>query len=640
MDSGQRPGGNVTRRDFVNGCAMGLAASSALSPADVLSQHSRNPAALPDDYYPPTRHGMRGSHDGSFEVAHAMREGATWQAVDDGERVYDLVVVGGGLSGLAAAYFFRRQHGPRAKILILENHDDFGGHAKRNEFWHDDQMYLVNGGTLNVEAPSQYSAVAAELLTELGIDRQEYFQKNAEMWSFYSDIGLRSGMFFDRDVFGRDQLVAGYSDMPKEEFAALAPLSNQARADLVRLYESDEDYLPAQSAEEKRHTLTHMSYASYLVDVVKCHPDVVKLFDPQGLLVTSIDAVPAIYCKEMGYPGFDGLHLPPIPEDQLVDEPGGQHGRENQARAQRGDPDMYFPDGNATLARLLVRSFIPDAVPGSSMNDVVTARLNYSLLDRAENDVRIRLNSTVTDVKNERDGRVRAQYVNDGRAYSIISKSAVLACWHSVIPHICSELAEPQRQALLYGVKAPLAYTSVLLSNWRPFLDAGVSRVTSPGSFHNSIGLPASLRMGDYETSRNPASPIVLRMSAYFYKQGLSRREQHRAGRNALLATSFATFEERIRDQLSRIFSATDFDDEKDILGIVVNRWPHGYTYSYNALHDPEEWAFTSTSERPAVIGRQPLGRITIANADAAASPHTDAAINEAYRAVSELGSV
>jgi spermidine dehydrogenase len=217
------------------------------------------------------------------------------------------------------------------------------------------------------------------------------------------------------------------------------------------------------------------------------------------------------------------------------------------------------------------------------------------------------------------------------------SKGTVLACWNSVIPYICDEIPQKQKEALSYGVKAPLVYTGVLVSNWQSFVDAGISRVTAPGGYHPSIGLQPMLEMGSYRTARSPDQPIVVRMSCYFTAPGLSRREQHRAGRAELLGTTFDTFEYHIRDQLARILGPTGFDDERDILGITANRWPHGYTYSYNPLFDPEEWAFTTTAKRPAVIGRQPIGRITIANSDAAASPHTDAAIGEAYRAVSEL---
>ncbi len=630
----------LSRRDFINGCALSVAAGSAISPLEALAQGALSPYALPADYYPPTLQGLRGSHDGSFEVAHDMRIGKQWDATDAGDHDYDLVVVGGGLSGLAAAYFYRKQHGPGARILIIENHDDFGGHAKRNEFWHDDRMYLVNGGTLNVEAPSQYSTVAGGLLWELGVDRTRYFEKNSGMWTNYADMGLQGSMFFDRETFGTDKLVVGWGDSPIRETIKNAPLSDDVKRDAIRLYETTENYLPELDKKATKEKLTHMSYRDYVVNVARCHPDVVKLFNTSlmGLFVTGMDAVPAIYCREMGYPGFDGLNLDEISPDQLAHEPGGQHGRENQDRANNGDPDMYFPDGNATIARLLVRSLIPGALPGSSMEDVITARVDYGMLDREENNVRIRLNSTAIDVGHTNNGQVQTSYVNDGKAAYVRSKGAVLACWNSVIPYICDEIPQAQKEALSYGVKAPLVYTGVLISNWQSFADAGISRVTAPGGYYPSIGLQPMLEMGSYRTARSPDDPIVVRMSCYYSAAGLSRRDQHRAGRNALLATTFDTFEHHIRDQLTRILGPTGFDNERDILGITVNRWPHGYAYSYNPLFDPEEWAYTTTADRPAVIGRQPIGHITIANADAAASPHTDAAINEAYRAVSELG--
>jgi spermidine dehydrogenase len=525
-------------------------------------------------------------------------------------------------------------------ILIIENHDDFGGHAKRNEFWHDGRMYLVNGGTLNVEAPSQYSTVAAGLLWELGVDRTRYFENNSGMWTNYADMGLQGSMFFDRETFGSDKLVVGWGESPISETIKYAPLSDEVKRDAVRLYESHENYFPDLDATATRERLTHMSYHDYVVKVARCHPDVVMLFNTslKGLFVTGMDAVPAVYCREMGYPGFEGLHLDEISKDQLAHEPGGQHGRENRDRAETGDADMYFPDGNATIARLLVRSLIPGSLPGSSMEDVITARVDYGMLDRDENKVRIRLNSTAINVRNTNGGKVETSYVNNGKAYKVRSGSSVLACWNPVIPYICDEIPDRQKEALSYGVKSPLVYTGVLVSNWNSFADAGISSVTSPGGYWPGIGLQPSLEMGSYRTARSPDEPIVVRMSCYFAAPGLSRRDQHRIGRNEMLATTFDTFEHRIRDQLTRILGPTGFDDERDILGITVNRWPHGYSYSYNPLFDPDAWAYTTTDDRPCVIGRQAIGRITIANADAAASPHTDAAINEAYRAVSELG--
>ncbi|MEQ8314903.1 MAG: NAD(P)/FAD-dependent oxidoreductase [Gammaproteobacteria bacterium] len=631
----------ITRRDFLNGCALSLAAGTALSPLESFAQGSPGAPALSPDYYPPTLQGLRGSHEGSFEFAHAMRDGQTFQSVDAGDGHYDLVVVGGGISGLAAAYFFRKQHGPQSRILILDNHDDFGGHAKRNEFWHDGRMYLVNGGTLNVEAPSQYSTIAAGLLWELGLDRDRYFEKNRDLFSFYRDIGLTGSLFFDRESFGADKLVVGYNDLPIAEAVAQSPLGDQAKQDVIRLYESKENYFPGLSAAETRQRLTHMSHEDYLLNVVRVHPDVVKLFKGSfyGSLVVGPDAIPAIYYRDNGYPGFAGLNVEDLPPELLINEPGGQHGRENIERARRGDPDMYFPDGNATLTRLLVRSLIPAAVTGSDMEDIVTAAVDYSQLDKRDNLARIRLNSTAVNVQHVGDDQVRTEYVNNGQAYSVTSDAVVMACWNTVIPYICPEIPAAQKEALGYGSKSPLVYGGVLLRNWQPFVETGISRVSAPTSFYSSLGLQASVTMGDYPAPRDPEQPIVMRFSAYFDEpgRGLNRREQHTAARNRMLATSFDTFEDNLRDQMTRVLGPAGFDDQRDILGLTVNRWPHGYSYSYNPLYEPEEWAYTSTDERPCVIGRQRHGRISIANADAAASPHTDASINEAYRAVNEL---
>ncbi len=631
----------ITRRDFLNGCALSLTAGTALSPRELLAQINPGAPVLAPDYYPPTLQGLRGSHEGSFEFAHAMRDGQTFQSVDAGDGHYDLVVVGGGISGLAAAYFFRKQHGPQSRILILDNHDDFGGHAKRNEFWHDGRMYLVNGGTLNVEAPSQYSTVAAGLLWELGIDRTRYFEKNRDMFSFYRDMGLTGSMFFDRETFGTDSLVVGYNNIPIAEAMAQSPLSEAAKRDAIRFYESKENYFPGLSAAETRQRLTHMSFEDFLLNVVKVHPDVVKLFHASfyGSFVVGPDAIPAIYYRDDGFPGFDGLNLEDLPPELLINEPGGQHGRENIERASSGDPDMYFPDGNATITRLLVRSLIPGAVTGNDMEDIVTAAVDYSQLDRHDHECRLRLNSTVVNVQHQGRDQVRTQYVNNGQAYTVSSDAVVLACWNTVIPYICPELPAVQKEALGFGSKSPLVYGGVLLRNWQSFVDTGISRVSAPTSFYSSLGLQASVTMGDYQAPRNPDEPIVMRFSAYFDApgRGLNRREQHTLGRNEMLATSFDTFENNLRDQMTRVLGHAGFDDERDILGITVNRWPHGYSYSYNPLFDPEEWAYTSTDERPCVLGRKQHGQISIANSDAAASPHTDASINEAYRAVNEL---
>ena len=460
---------SIPRRDFVSG--VGVALTGSLLPLGSVDAFASLLGTGQEPYDPPALTGMRGSHDGSWETAHALVRGdALGAALETGE-TYDLVVVGGGISGLSAAHFFRRRvGGPGARVLVLDNHDDFGGHAKRNEFRHNGRLYLVNGGTLNVEAPSQYSAVAAGLLFDLGIDRTRYWDGTADVRRRYAELDLSRGFFFDREHFGEDRLVTGYGRRPWTEVAADAPLSDRARDDLVRLHDPARltDPWPALSSDEKKERLARTSYRDFMVEHLGLDPRVAFMEDGSGwLFVTGADAVPALYAWEMGYPGFAAMGLEPTPPDRLIDEPGGSHGRESAARAEGGDPDMYLPDGNATITRLLVRALVPDAMPGRSMEDVVLAEADYSRLDRAGSAVRIRLNSTVVSVRHLGDPdtarEVEVTYVEGGVARRVRARGVVLACWNQIVPWLCPELSEAQKEALRYGEKAPLVYTNVLL---------------------------------------------------------------------------------------------------------------------------------------------------------------------------------
>jgi spermidine dehydrogenase len=205
------------------------------------------------------------------------------------------------------------------------------------------------------------------------------------------------------------------------------------------------------------------------------------------------------------------------------------------------------------------------------------------------------------------------------------------------IPYLAPELPSAQKEALAYNVKGPIVYTNVFLRNWQAFQKLGVSFVECPTMYHDTVALTEPSDLGDLHHARNPSEPVAVRMTRMPGSIGLPRKEQHRIGRAELLGTSFETFERNIRSQLTRILAPGGFDPARDIIGIAVNRWPHGYSYTYNSLYDPVEWVFTETDTRPCVIARQPYGLISIANADAAASPHTDAAFLEAHRAVSEV---
>jgi spermidine dehydrogenase len=235
--------------------------------------------------------------------------------------------------------------------------------------------------------------------------------------------------------------------------------------------------------------------------------------------------------------------------------------------------------------------------------------------------------------KPEAGGRVRVTYLRGGRAYSAQARGAVLACYNMMIPYLCPELPEGQKKALHALVKTPLVYTSVALRDWRAFEKLKIHSVHAPGSYHSSVRLNPNVDIGAYRSPRSPDDPILLHMMRTPCKPGLSEHDQNRAGREELLATSFESFERNIREQLNRTLTEGGFDAARDITAITVNRWPHGYAPEYNPLFDDD----VPESQRPNVLGRAQFGRITIANSDAGGAAYTDSAINQGYRAVSEL---
>ncbi len=621
----------ITRRDFLNGVAIGVGGILAAPHlASALDAGAFAPEKAPD-YYPPALMGMRGNHDGTFTFAHKLRDHkfeATAPTQESTGETYDLIVVGAGISGLSAAHFYRKRAGNGSRILILDNHDDFGGHAKRNEFQVGGRVLQSNGGTQSIENPSRYSDVAKGLLKELGIETRKFYKAYDQ--HLYSSMKLGTGVFFDKETFTQDRFVAGMGETPWPKFLAKTPLSDEARRGITRLYTEKIDYLPGLSAAEKRNRLAKTSYADFLIKIVKVHEDVLPFFQTRthDLFAVGIDAVPALYCYEsgddygIGYPGFSGLNL----------------SESSEAGEEKEEPYIFhFPDGNASIARMLVRLLIPGSIPGHTMEDIVTARADYSRLDDAGSAVRIRLNSTAVHVQHtgpaDSAREVEVAYMRGGKLQTVRGKACVLACYNGMIPYICPELPQAQKTALAYGVKAPMVYTHVAIKNWTSFQKLGVHQIVAPGSYHTYVALDFPVSLGQYAFPRKPEDPMVLFLLRVPCQPGIPQRDQFRAGRQELMVTPFATFEQNVRDQLARMLGSAGFDPARDIQGITVNRWAHGYSYEGNSLFDPE-WA---DGEQPWIVGRKKFGQIVIANSDAGRSAYTNVAIDQAHRAVQEL---
>lgn len=627
----------ITRRQFIEGAAASVATGALLAGCSSGSDATTGAAttgttAAPAD--PTALTGMRGSTDASYAVMHAVRD----RKFDPGTvtatgEEYDLVVIGAGISGLTAAYLYRRDVKADARILIIENHDDIGGHARRNEFDVNGTRLIGYGGTQSLEEPALYSPESIRVLKEIGIDTTRFEDEWFDT-KFLDRHGLEPHLFFDRETFGEDVLVN--SEDPK--LVEKLPISPAGRRDLTRILTRPPDPFPGLNAAKKAERLSGLTYSQFLTRHLKAHPDVVKVYQQSthGYFGLGIDAVSALDCFGMDLvPGFSGMRLPRKVYRGMGRSPA-------LAVTAKQDYIYHFPDGNAGVVRALLHALIPDALPADTVEEQVLATVDYGRFDEPRAPVRIRLNSSVVKVSQGSDpGSARVatvEYSRDGATHSVTARAVVAACWHVVSARIIEGLRDDQTTALGDQVKVPLVYANVALTNWRAFAKLGISsvEVAGPGPGWHYFDLDYPVSIGDYRFSGGPDEPIIVHIEMTPNQPGvLPPRTQLRAGRAKLYAMTFEQMERSMRDLMDRTLSPGGFDAARDIAGFTVNRWGHGYAYEYARPWDE----FWPDGPLPIDTARARFGRVAFANADSGAYAYTNSAIDQAARAVRDLAS-
>lgn len=628
---------DISRRDFLNGLAFAGAAASL--PASAVL------AAAPSDY-PPALTGLRGSHPGAYEQAHQLAWSGqlpTGTPVAAAEQ-YDLVVIGAGISGLAAAYFYRQQY-PAAKVLLLDNHDDFGGHARRNEFSVGGKTLISYGGTQSFDHPESYSKVASKLLRELGVDMTTL--AHAYDLQHFQRHGMGSGLFYDAAHFGRNALLRcaqPTTDTPAAQAAAWlpgmvaaprfadtlaqAPLTEVQRKQLhAVLAGAPPAKLMAWFRDERRaQRFEQLRYTDFLREVYGIHDQALLL-----LLSMPLAEDTALGGRAVSLPmALEGglLGLPPAASLAEWLDDDSRLPDENETDADDEPYVHHFPDGNATLARLLVQRLIPAVARVANPAQSVTAPFDYRKLDQAGSPVRLRLRSLAVEAVNQGQG-VRVRYLRDGKLYEARGRHGVMAGWHMLAAHILPELPPSQKAAMRANLKLPLVYVQVALRRWPAFKRAGVAAAYCPGSFFQFVQLDFPVHMAPVAPPGDTDQPVVLlmiRMPCPPLGEG-EVPDLLRQGRAELLSADFASYETQVRLQLKAMYGADGFDASRDIAAMTVNRWAHGYTWE-DALYQGE----------PAYrLASKPLGRIAMANTDSAGRAYTDAAIDAAWRAVGQL---
>ncbi|MCS4533068.1 NAD(P)-binding protein [Neisseria montereyensis] len=575
--------------------------------------------AVNADYYPPALLGLRGDTDGARTAAHSVAlQGKGYQLPGKAEEQYDLVVVGAGISGLTAAYLYQKQR-PDAKILLLDNHEDFGGHAQRNEFTVDGRLLISYAGSESIDSPkSEYSEESLALLEDLGIDYTKFEQY------FHQDLyeqtrKLKEGVFFNQAAFGKDAVVSGIPVVDEEDTLAVIekfPLPEEDKQALMALYAEPADYLKGKTKSGRKEFAENTSYYDFLKNYVKLPEGALKYLKniSSEYWGHAINAISVQEALDDGYPGVQNLGL----ETEEYEE----------------EPYIYhFPDGNASIARMLVRRMIPAVATGDTMEDIVLAKFDYSKLDVPENKIRIRLNSTALLLENNDEGVAVAYLPRDGgNLKQVQAKQAIFAGHSALAARVIPQMPEAQKNAATTNVKIPMVYGKAAVKNSQAFQKLGVHSLYAPDAPYCLVKLDDPVSMGGYQFPQTADEPMIIHMVHIATDfSGKTAREMYKKGRMALYQQNFDNLKQQMLDQLRSIYQVAGENLDDVLVSVTLNRWAHGYSYEQTGLWDSDQ-----STEKATGTMQKPVGNIFMAGSDSGWMPYVHGAIDQAHRAVGE----
>jgi spermidine dehydrogenase len=620
---------NITRRDFLNATLLasgGLLLTSA-SPADLLAaQNSENPTALAaagDDW---TGYGGIGDYANSngntaavLEAGHKIRDGvfdsAPGSAIDTGE-IYDCVIVGGGISGLAAALIFQQQTAGRKTCLVLDNHPIFGGEAKRNEFLVDGQRLVGHQGSALFQVTYPHSFIT-RFYESIGLKtpRLEY-----QKWSGPGpEIALErtpylgsapSGLYFGAK-FGEKQGV--WLTGAQSKNLEGAPIPAKMREELLRYQSADQPpaKVPAYRGDAVSRRLDTITLEDHLIETHSISRETIRTFladegSAFGLGPDALSAYTAYAFDALGAFAEDGTEM--------------------------------FPDGNSGIARLIVRTLVPDSIAGDrSLESICRNPVNFSALDRAGAAARIRLDSTAVWVKHDRDPAksesVTVAYTRGGKTYRVKARSVVMAGGSWTTKHIVRDLPSDRVEAYSQFYRSPCMVANVAVRNWRFLYKMGISGCQWFEGLGSYLQVRKLALCGADSPTIGPDSPVVLTIKVLYPSPGKTTEQQGHIGRGEMISTPFHEYERQIRQQFTDMFSRSGFDASRDIAGIILNRWGHAYA-------SPAPGFYFGKDGKPApgeLLRAAPFGRIAFANVDLSGMPDHKSSIIEADRAVGQL---